>query len=53
MDSLRGADSTEQVELIGKQLLENDFKNFQLHSYYQDNILTGDLIVKEARKVQL
>ena len=29
MDSLRGADSTEQVKLVGKQLLENDFKNFQ------------------------
>ena len=47
MDQLRTADTKEKVKLLGDQFLNKDFKEYQLHYYLQNGVLTGDMIADE------
>ena len=53
LDSLRQTITDEEGRTLEKNYRENDFKNLQLHSYFKDGLLTGDLITPEITDEQI
>lgn len=47
MDSLRNIDSDVKAESVSIQLQNEDLKNYQLHYYFQNGVLTGDILTPE------
>ncbi len=53
LDSLRQTITNEEGKILAENYKKNEFKNFQLHSYFKEGLLTGDLITPEITDEQI